>query len=81
MSHNYLVLTDEEKKQILENRLRQFETEHFNHELNKINVEALPETPEKETQLEQIAQAQETISTAIDSTVVELEKISTPPAE
>jgi hypothetical protein len=77
MAHEYLVLTDDEKKSILENRLRQFETEHFNHELNKLNVEALPDEEVKTEQLAQIDQAQATIQTAIDTTVTELDKLNT----
>jgi hypothetical protein len=75
MAFSYQQLTEDEKKQIIESRLRQFEGEHFNHELNKLNVETLPASDEKDQQLEAIAEAQATIEQAIEVHLEELAKL------
>lgn len=79
MALEYQTLTNDEKKAIIENRLRQFEGEHFNHELNKLNIATLPDSSEKDAQLGQIADAQQTIERAIEVHVEELTKLDQGP--
>lgn len=65
MSFEYSSLTEEQRKQIIEDRLRQFEAEHFNHELNKLNLETLPDSKEKQEQIKAADEAQSTLEQAI----------------
>lgn len=65
MTHEYKTLTAEQQQQMLQQRLAQYEAEHFNHELNKMALASQPDSPAKEQVLTQAAEAQATIEAAI----------------
>jgi len=65
-------LTDQEKQQIIEQRLKQFAAEKFNHELNKHVLEAQLKDSSEENKAEiesSIAQIDESIA-IIDKAIV-----------
>ena len=76
MSMDYsAMLTDAQKRQLVENRLAQFAAEAYQHTLNLKTAEAL----ESETQIENTKKALTTLDAAIKIHQEELAKL--PPAE
>lgn len=70
------MLTEDEKIGIVSNRIKQFEGEYFNHELNLAGIKNLSSPGEAQTaQLAQIQEAQDTIEAAIDLAKEELVKL------
>ena len=67
---DYKFLTPEQRRQIIEEQLAQFEAEHFGHELNKLRAENNPVLSEQDRAqvVEASTQAMETIEAAIDET-------------
>lgn len=65
--HTYKTITAEQQEQMRQQRLAQFEAEHFNHEMNKIAVSSLPEGEAKERAIKQAEEAQATIEAAIEA--------------
>lgn len=72
----YTTLTTEEKQTILENRIRQFEAEHYNNALNKANIEALNLPSEAVAeQIKQVDANLTTLESSITATKKELSKV------
>lgn len=72
----YTTLTTEEKQAILENRIRQFEAEHYNNTLNKVNIEALNLPSEVAAeQVKQVNKNLATLESSLDATRKELSKV------
>lgn len=67
MAHGYQTLTDEQRQQMIRQRLVQYESEHYNHELNKMALSTQPDSPSKEKALREAEEAQEVIEAAIAS--------------
>lgn len=65
MAHEYKTLSAEQREQMIQQRLAQFEAEHFNHEMNKIAVSALPDGEDKVKAIKEAEEAQATIEAAI----------------
>lgn len=65
MAHTYRTLTAEQQEQLKQQRLAQYEAEHYNHELNKIAISALPDGEDKDQALRETDAAQATIEAAI----------------
>lgn len=74
MPHTYSRLTDEQRKEMLEFRITQLESEHYNHYLNRLSVEALPdEDPGRAEAIQDADAAMAAIETAIGVCQSELE--------
>ena len=67
---DYKFLSPEQRRQIVEDQLAQFEAEHFGHELNKRRAENNPvlSDEEKAQVVDVSTRAMETIEAAIDET-------------
>lgn len=65
------LLTNEQKKTLLEQRIAQFAAEGYQHQLNKVTLEALGDTQALEQTIQNIA----TITAAIETHKAELEKL------
>jgi hypothetical protein len=64
----YEFLTAEQRLQIVEARLQQYEAEHYGHSLNKRALEGSSDIPEadKQQQLEQIERTLASLESSID---------------
>ena len=65
MAYTYKHLTAEQREQIIDQRIAQFEAEHFSHSLNKNALSELPNSAEKTKALAESDAAQAGLEAAI----------------
>jgi hypothetical protein len=76
MAHSYSHLTTDQRKQILDQQILQFEQELFGHEMNKARLNALSEDDvQAQKAVEQANKAIETIENAIAVTIEQREAL------
>lgn len=71
----YSQLSKDDQKAMLEGRLRQYEQEHYNHELNVKALESQTEDETTKRAITEARKAQEIIDTAYDATKSELDSL------